>query len=116
MHFDILKKLLDHVLVGTDDVNVTNELGMTPLIHTIRHGNLGMVQCLLYYNVSVTPVDKKKRSPIYWAAQHEDVAILRELLTLDPTGTNVTDDDQRTVLHAALKSPHSQTFEELLTV
>lgn len=113
-HFNILGKLLDYPLLDTDDVNAADNLGMTPLIHTIRHGNLGMVRCLLRHDASVTLVDKKKRSPIYWAAQKEDAAILRELLALDPAGANATDDDQYTVLHAALESPNSQTFAELL--
>lgn len=84
------------------DVNVHNNLGLTPLHFHVMHNNLEMVQLLLAHNASCNVVDYKMNiTPLHLAAEKGNFLLVTALVNDDNThiDVNAIDKDCETALH-----------------
>ena len=53
--------------------------GSTPLIYSVRHGNLDMVKILLRYGAKLDAIDKSGQTALDWAIKNKNEEILSTL-------------------------------------
>jgi mono/diheme cytochrome c family protein len=93
--------------------------GFTPLILAAAQSDADMVQMLIARGAKVTDVDDFHRSPLWYGALQENVALLKTL-TAAPGSRDVVDtaddDLKRTPLHFAVQSNEPELVSLLLSI
>ncbi|GJQ87249.1 hypothetical protein Trydic_g20277 [Trypoxylus dichotomus] len=105
------EEIIEMLLRDGAHINVVDIYGWTPLTYAIRR-NKSSIQTLLNYKADVNSKDELNRSPLYWAIEKRDVALI-ELLLSSGADTNVVDIYGWTPITYAIKR-NKDTIDMLL--
>ena len=109
--FGNLEAVKQYITTGTD-VNVKNELGMTPLFYAAADGHKEIAELLIAKGADVNAKDKYGRTPLHFAAMdgHKEIA---ELLITAGADVNAKDGGGDTPLDWAIKYKRTETTDLL---
>jgi len=105
----IVKMLLDHLA----NVNYENQLGITPLIHSILHRHERVVKLLLENGANVNSRNVFNNTPLIYAIRSGNARIVKLLLE-NGADVNTKDSFWNTPLMQAIESGNTRIIELLL--
>jgi len=106
--------LIDELIRKGDDVNITDDKGMTPLHHAVDSSDICVVKLLLAQRSNVNAKDQNGWTPLHYAVKAQDTYIVQILIKQKECDVNAKDNDGWTPLYWAIQYNSSDVFEELL--
>lgn len=84
---DLLAFLLGRI--ETDDINVPNNNGNSPLMHAVAQQSIPLVNLLLDYGAQVNTLNRNAESPLTMAISKSNLPLVTRLLTVDGINVNL---------------------------
>ena len=106
--------LIDQMLAGGANPDITDEVGATPLMYAINEGNADAVRLLLYYGTEVNNEGPNGWFPLLFAVERKHHGILIDLLLIKELDVNKTLPNGITALHIAAQNNDPRAAELLL--
>lgn len=110
-------KILDK-LINTNphvDVNMCDNLNLSPLIYAARHGQIECIESLLRADISVNYEAIPGISALSVAAVHANLEVIKCLLTVFDIDVNIKNEEKLTALSHAVKTSNHKLVQLLLT-
>jgi ankyrin repeat protein len=108
-------KEVQALLESKEDVNSTNEKGLTPLHIAAHKGYLEIVEVLLKFHADIDFKDESGRTPLHIAA-HKGYFEIVEVLLKFHADIHFKDESGRTALHIAVEKSHLEVVKVLLNI
>ena len=114
-YFGIIEVVAVLIERGGCDINESDCMDFTPLIHAAREGNEGVVRLLLTRNdINPDKPDNDGRTPLWWASSNGHEGVVKLLLARDDINPDKPDNNGRTPLWQASSNGHEGVVKLLL--
>jgi len=111
-HITNIQEAMNYLLFS--NINTIDDEGLTPLLHTIIHGNLELVQYMIERGACIHYQDRAGWTPLLWSIRCNHVDIAKYLIKEISVDVNMADYSGRTPLMCAICGYHTELAKMLI--